>query len=127
MNINELRVGNFVKCDRYPSKSYKIGLYDFATYLQTSPDDYKPIPLTEEWMLKFGFVYKKNDKSNTYTLQNFRFNFVVDGKFKGKTFLSYVNTLSFENVNCRKYVHQLQNLYFALTGEELIIQKKADN
>ncbi len=73
------------------------------------------IPLTEEWLIKFGF-----EKTN------------VDIFFKhiGEKALSIYlesNNLTtllsfdFQETPLRrvKYVHQLQNLYFALTGEEL--------
>ena len=55
--------------------------------------DFRPIPLTEEWLLKFGF-------ERTYNSQ-FRY------------FGHYIKI---------KYVHELQNLYFALTGQELTIK-----
>ena len=76
---------------------------------------FKPIPLTEEWLLKFGLLKTKNsvlmggyeliydDKNNMYNV------FVYHGIF------------------CTiKYVHQLQNLYFALTGEELKINQNGN-
>jgi len=69
---------------------------------------HKPIPLTEEWLLKFGFevinksFYHYNKKpilDYTKDLNNDWYILINDGE---KVYL--------------KYVHQLQNLYFALTG-----------
>ena len=80
--------------------------------------DFKPIPLTEEWLLKFGFG-----------------NGVVKGGFsfdKNKLSIhlkstSYPNGRTYFNSWCIleyaiQYVHQLQNLYFALTNTELEIK-----
>ena len=69
-----------------------------------------PIPLTEEWLLKFGF--KKvmcKDNYITYSNRNKRIGIYPDRCIMRGHAVSF------------KYVHQLQNLYFALTGEELIL------
>lgn len=95
----------------------------------SSNPDLSPIPLTEEWLLKFGFTFKRTDKSNTYTLGSFRASYVTEGRFKNKRYLTYGNALTFEDFwNC-KYVHQLQNLHYSLCGEELeitVIQNTAE-
>lgn len=68
---------------------------------------YEPIPLTEEWFYKFGF-----SKSNVWFEKNGieLFN-IADLYFRAKYPIK-------ADV---KFVHQLQNLYFALTGEELTV------
>lgn len=63
----------------------------------------KPIPITEEWLLKFGFEGWDIDN---YTL------ILTNGNFFKLECLDPIATNIF-------YVHQLQNLYFALTGKEL--------
>lgn len=69
----------------------------------------KPIPLTEEWLLKFGFVeFITLDVYPTYALKKINVN-------NGTV---YVSELGF--LNHIKHVHQLQNLYFSLTNEELL-------
>jgi hypothetical protein len=79
-------------------------------------DDVKPIPLTEEWLLKFGFDKCLNGFWCPKELLN-----VKISKFSvTQIFLSGSDTdLAF---NGTEHVHQLQNLYFALTGEELTIK-----
>lgn len=82
-------------------------------------DDFEPIELTEEWMLKFGFeianeaynfkeaLYGENPVTKDYLLilKNTGSGwFYRNGHFK-------INT-----------VHQFQNLIFAITGEELTIK-----
>jgi hypothetical protein len=80
----------------------------------------KPIALTEEWLLKFGF--------KPQTERNLDFNFPNqsdhilsrngdDGWYYG--FECYQVHLPPIYIH---YVHQLQNLYFSLTGSELTIK-----
>ena len=78
------------------------GIEDFISF--------EPIPLTEEWLLKCGFekdeiivFYRKDETSSTFIID---FNFVC--------------LLGYSHVKIHS-AHQLQNLYFALTGEELQI------
>jgi hypothetical protein len=71
-------------------------------------DKLKPIPLTEEWLLKFGF-----DKIDFQFIKNGIKLFPIrDLYYRG----------NFPIKSDIKYVHQLQNLFFALTGEELTIK-----
>lgn len=84
-------------------------------------DDFKPILLTEEWLIKFGFTYKRpgaggQDSWSGYgfwSLNDISFLGIKDGK------ILYYNRIRASQI---AYVHQLQNLYFALTGEELTIE-----
>jgi hypothetical protein len=79
---------------------------------------FKPIPLTEEWLLKFGL-----EKIGIWT---FSLNLV------GNLDLIYylgekgwsIGLKSYSDFSNLKYVHQLQNLYFSLTGKELTINNK---
>ena len=75
-----------------------------------------PIPLTEEWLLKFGFGKSEEHEygCNTHEI----FGFYYDYHFN-KFYLDTPN----EQVCIPfiKYVHQLQNLYFSLCGKELEI------
>ena len=68
------------------------------------PEFCKPIPLTEEWLLKFGF-FKNDDLFYIGEIGLY-----LDGNIWWNKELI--------NGDC-EYIHQLQNLYFALTGKEL--------
>jgi hypothetical protein len=121
MEANELRIGNIV--ERYTdifgrgwswTNTSHEDIYSIACGHE---DKYRPIPLTEEWLIKFGFepLTKKSKgfKADTYS-------------YTGRVVLILnhdgVNTwTNFWQGNEMKYVHQLQNLYFALTNEELTI------
>jgi len=70
----------------------------------------KPIPLNEEWLLKFGFV---RDKLEVRTFYKGDFEIYLP------IFLQYKDLV----LNKCKHVHQLQNIYHALTGKELTIKE----
>ena len=82
-----------------------------------SESDLKPIPLTEEWLVRFGFFINhwesERIEETVYQHQGITifYSDIVD---------AWVFP-DIENVEI-KYVHQLQNLYFALTGSELEIK-----
>lgn len=102
----------------------------------------EPIPLTEEWLLKFGFEKKQKEFYNRravptefYWLKEFYvdideltgpnglepficFGYDKDYFPKDHTYFNWIATPD--------YVHQLQNLYFALTGHELEVKEYAD-
>jgi len=80
----------------------------------------KPIPLTEEWLLKFGFekvaciheIYEIETNLNNVKYFNIQ---ISEGAL-----IASVDCYGKEtNIAELKYVHSLQNLYHALTGEEL--------
>jgi hypothetical protein len=121
----ELRIGNWVEGllpddrDMIPCEFQA----DAKTMYALSTEEYvceaciiDPIPLTEEWLIKFGF---KLMVETEYTLDTFELNGVqLWNKKRDFTELRY-NTCGIDV----KHVHSLQNLYFALTGEELTIKE----
>ena len=134
MDIKELRIGNIVLAPRYRSEGIHMtevktiskqyadnnGKYElnyvinYATPETGAQDiilidgDIKPIPLTEEWLMKFGF--KKYNKYGWYEINNYN-----QINLKGDYLVNGIQCISNKIYN----VHQLQNLYFAQTGEEL--------
>jgi hypothetical protein len=123
MKANELRIGNWVTV--YPQISIQQVVDVMCDGINTDKTIrahyglVEPIPLTEEWLLKFGFEIK---------LDNFNWNAAIGVNEIGDFKLSLRHTDDFGwfyKSRCTpiKYVHQLQNLYFALTGEELTIKE----
>ena len=84
----------------------------------TTIEGVKPIPLTEEWLKRFDFTFNELYTGNWYSkrdlvIQCKNINMVligVNGGLGGSTAFHQVKVA---------YVHQLQNLYCALTGTEL--------
>jgi len=121
MKASELRIGNLIAdIDGDVFNIKQENLCDFANGFI----NVEPIPLTEEWLLKFEYVkFKSNEIYNEWFL-------IIDGVLKYKIIetVNYLkNNSKFTIPNSDKpimiqYVHQLQNLYFALTGEELTIK-----
>jgi hypothetical protein len=83
-----------------------------------------PIPLTEEWLVKFGFKITKDPEHNFYE-KPFDIYHVQLKRLIGRDVfyleLNKPNGASYliKQIN---HVHQLQNLVHALTGEELTIK-----
>jgi len=86
--------------------------------------DFEPIPLTEEWLLNFGFIYSRpgiggQDQwtgfGNWYLTNDNYFSMV--GTKNGECWFNRVEDWKIQ------YVHQLQGLYFYLTGKELTIKQ----
>ena len=119
MKATELRIGNWLIDKRYTHDSengrFKVHVRDlqYLTDIKESNEcDFEPIPLTEEILLKCGFKYYKED--NSYQL-DFGF-YCIWGRLE-KEFTLYSN--GDETETEIKYLHQLQNLYWCLTGQEL--------
>jgi hypothetical protein len=57
MKANELRIGNLFKFGVFirVAKASDIADLEFIDKLDKKHSPYKPIPLTKEWLVKFGF------------------------------------------------------------------------
>lgn len=124
MKANELRLGNYIGI-----LSHTIEVSVNCQHIQLIAEGdttYKPIPLTDEWLVKFGFYKFEHDhyKSREWNIReefNPRIIFGLQkGTIKGRKVMNAYK--SHHLVTSVEYVHQLQNLYFALTGEELMIR-----
>lgn len=117
MDVKELRIwNNIVDCYgsiNTISSIHEGGTIRFKDDTVCHIDKCKPIELTEELLLKCGFEKR---------LSNYEEAECHDYYLDGFKYIS--NSCSWYLHNCTikiEYVHQLQNLYFALTGEELTI------
>jgi hypothetical protein len=122
ITVEELRIGNLIwrvhspygtEHNRWVEVVDKIDKYND---LLTLPSSYtEPISLTEEWLIKAGF--KRSEAEDVVYYQHGK---LVICNWDNKGFIMS-NAFSFDLRVELKTVHQLQNLYFALTGEELKI------
>ena len=118
MEAQDLRIGNWYLSTRFQTPVicemgdfYEIYARADGSSEYTVDDIFQSIPLTEEWLLKFGFEYD----NETSGWDNEKLSSDYDSEIECYYILFYVD-------NSIKYVHQLQNIYFALTGEELTIK-----
>lgn len=124
MKVSELRVGNYIFSIE-TQEVQKITLvsednwisFNAITFDNPSLDEIEPISLTEEWLLKFGFEKVCHGR---FTHKTSLFTLKLGLKREGYPYI----LCHYKNYPkpCNN-VHQLQNLYFALTGEELKLNK----
>jgi hypothetical protein len=150
MNKEELMVGNLVEIlttdmqVNLPTGRYgvieeiredKVKIrYDYETsdnhcFFNRRYDTIRPIKLNGEILQRLGFVKGKSKYGDDYILirNDYEIYFVVEhwtdteenSKWKNHWFIKY--TIKPYDI---KYVHQLQNLFYSLTGEKLTFKSK---
>lgn len=122
MKASELRVGNWVRCKIY--NGTKDVILPFTWQESKYIHLFEPIPLTPEILEKCGFevrTYKTNGVEKTHYSDSR--NICIDHVLK-KVFVLGLHQGYEDEVWIKKieHLHQLQNLFFALTGEELNYQ-----
>lgn len=110
MRIEDLKIGSLVSynnCDlRVTALGSRSDIIGLERHPLTAFNRVSPIPLTEEWLIKLGF-----GKQNGYPFE------MLNGYIKIRNGIYFFKYYQLEiELN---YVHQLQNLYFALTSKEL--------
>ena len=103
MTANELRIGNYYIFDGEVFKLEK----EYFSLLQLNLSLTEPIPLNEKWLMKSSFKFKElgfQDLSVRIGMSSKKIHFNIG---------NYCHLL--------KYVHELQDIYFVLTGKELEI------
>ena len=122
MKATELRVGNYLE---YKKMVIRFELDDFCEASNNSQFLellIKPIPLTEQWLKDLGL--ERAPQPNGIIFYGNRSVFCrITGHPYEDTFLLF----GYEFPVKIKYVHQFQNLYFALTETELTIKGKIWN
>ena len=138
IDARELRIGNYVCCrigienaKKYSPFGVIVSVSEAHTcainynvppeirslfYKGKFEDDFNPIPLTEEILIKCGFV--KVGYSNPHTTQ-WKLGDILIGFCNGTIYFDYININGVKKGCCYQHLHHLQNLYFALTGHEL--------
>ena len=127
INVQEFRIGNYVEVNGNLTMVTAIGLMTIIV-ASKSPDpelsDVKPIPLTPELLKKCGFKRMELNGESSYQ-GNEKLNFGnpvlwlnTYSKLKTNGGHLYLFTDDGFRIPCR-YIHQLQNIYFALTQKEL--------
>lgn len=111
LSSKDVMVSNWVMRDSQP-EGFQI---DESSFLKMETHEYLPIPLTGQWLKSFGFEIDT-------PFENSRPIYYKDGFYVDWDTLQPIDSgYDIAKVEI-KYVHQLQNLYFALTGKELTKQ-----
>jgi len=116
MKAEELRIGNILR-DKYTGDNLIVLeltkdriTFDYITDKKWQAE---PIPLTEEIILKCGFEIEEGRFGNEYHLDDF----ILYTSEQLSICFCWDNF-----IKDIKHLHQLQNLYFALTGQELDVK-----
>lgn len=123
MEAKDLRIGNYIVQEGYDEDSggnlfhdpegdevitVDLNVLKFIIDPKGTIGEYRPIPINKEWLYELCF---NNSEMKVY----FR-----NGEFRLENYKETWTTFFKNNYVAElKYVHQLQNLYFALTGEDL--------
>ena len=140
MEAKDLRIGNLIKRNNevfgvwnLKRKSLELDSVELDRHVKYETyENIMPLDLSEEWLLKFGFEGNNMDMWKVLPFGDgveLHVDCVQEGKFvnavltkgrveKGIPGRDYVYIYLSE---CQ-YVHQLQNLFFAITGEELEVK-----
>lgn len=114
IKANELRLLNYLQQGKHVFQVKEIKILKNRFNVNGRPlSYYEGINLTEELLLNVGFK-KSNNSETFYFWESSIFSIEKDTK----KFKVYVMS---EIYICEmEYLHELQNLYFALTGSELV-------
>lgn len=127
METRQLRIGNWVENIKSGRKVEVLEVLTTRILIKAAPElrytktitspssSYKGIELTPELLEQCGFVKREDEYVFWPELQNIEYRLV--------DFYGWIFSIGFFNWNNEitiiQYLHQLQNLFFALSGEEL--------
>lgn len=121
MEARELRIGNYVQFNSQ-LQGWIVDRVHKDYFDEGNLSNVKEIPLSEEWLRRFGFEQSYDSLEDISTRV-----------FVKKVFSIYLpeglGFVLYWNKNKRRYivyVHELQNLYFALMGVELVVEDEKD-
>ena len=109
MNANELRIGNWYNW--YADGKYYQFQVEPNDFTHGNMPNYKPIPITEDWLLRFGFEKSRLGYFTIFCGSNVMSVYCFDDFLRVQIVTQTISTIN--------HVHQLQNIYFALTQTEL--------
>lgn len=148
MKAQELRIGNLILVNDKQVEVENMSEYGingnswsdthygnttggFDWDYELKKDRIEGIPLTEEWLIKFGFIKGVEYQSfrgpyyfvskEKEPIGNVKYTELSGNYFIKDSLFDFRYGCHFTEI---KYVHHLQNLYFSLTGTELEVAQK---
>jgi len=136
MKATDLRIGNFIFYNEivknvsslkdefinFKTEEVIIGNYKYNQSPIFHEGYFEGIPITEEWLLKFGFVWDdfEEEHPNYLVFKHGNRSLFYSDRSDNFSTVKFIHSILGEVVFL--YVHQLQNLYHCLCGKELEIQ-----
>jgi hypothetical protein len=121
MRANEFRLGNYIQTDKGDVAVIIRVEQDGIMVAPIDEDDYDyhvlPIPLEKDWVVNFGF------KPNRYNDEFIKGDLLLDCEYTDYNTWNVVFKGQCFPIDL-KYVHELQNIYYAIFGVELVLNKK---
>lgn len=115
INIEGLRIGNYILGpDSTSPERFTIDWFHAIEINAITEEELTPISLSPEILEKCGF-----EATNGIEIKNYIWLVIHCDSGEANIYNIYKNETLQLRIEC-KYLHQLQNLYFALTGEELV-------
>jgi hypothetical protein len=108
MKAEELRIRNWVKHADY---EHPIQVNAYGILVCSYSEHFEPLPLTEEWRLKAGFVNNELDLGHGASIWFYQHEYYLAGP--GCPNENYAIKVKVE------FIHKLQNLVYSLSGTEL--------
>lgn len=139
IKATDLRIGNYVMPKLSVKSHWRMAVRVDGLFIQQCEkeglvDNYDHIPITEDWLLRFGFERRLiNNAFFEYyincTPPNYKRDFVLSFTFgmlsttpKGvcdrESWYPWMSSGDSHSFNIQS-IHQLQNVFFAITGKEL--------
>jgi len=143
MKVEELRKGNYIlgydetEIDRgngiYEDIEIEeivqfIGYDPFEGWFWTEGGDreeyrhFQEIPLTEDWLLRLGFDYVRGKEYHNRQINEGAYHVKEVGDAFNHWYLYHKDKMITTNI---RFVHQLQNVYYCLSSEELTLKTKS--
>jgi hypothetical protein len=145
INTKKLRIGNFV-CTQNPMEIFVTckderlrkdvdvvlevsdpllvfndgNFNSFGYSARFNSESVNPIPLTDEWFIRFGFEVEDVVNRSTYPFAYRIFTIKTKSKLCEEIKIAWnQNDYHFYSIVYFEYVHELQNFFFAITKDEL--------
>lgn len=115
MKAEELKIGNWVRSNGHIDMPSKPIMIEIGFDIDHS-EHFSPIELTEDWLERFGI--KKSGTNERYFLNHHGFCL----SFDDLDWCLHLDPDTHVIIAYCRHVHQLQNLFFAITGEELTVK-----
>lgn len=125
MKIEELRIGNLLLINGKPRKIVSTSLYKSRVSYLLDNCNYSEghsslgsvfiqgIPLTQESVLAIGFIYGESFNIYYKKIDGSDGHFYLNSEFQPEILTGIRKEF--------KYIHEIQNLYHAISGKELLL------